>query len=121
MSKKIDIQIQSIIEAGLIMFFGLFFLKFIPMQIFGHDILFDASAHITTTMFFLYVVWFFIDQNRSWRTFYFSFAIVVLAIISIQRILVDAHNDVGLLAGFIISSIAILYGQRKRLKGKFKF
>lgn len=103
------------------MFVGLILFKLIPMQVFGDDIKFDASAHITITMFALYVVWFFIDQNKSWRTIYFVFSLVVLAIVSIQRILVDAHNDIGLLGGLIVSIAAIIYSQRKYFKNKFKF
>jgi membrane-associated phospholipid phosphatase len=103
------------------MFIGLFIFKFIPMTIWGHNIKFDASAHITIAMFCLYIIWFFIDQNKTWRLVFFIFALAVLSIISIQRILVDAHNDVGLLGGFILSCLAILHAQKHALKGKFKF
>ena len=91
------------------------------MQIFGADIKFDASAHITITMFTLYFIWFFIDQNKSWRIIYFIFSLVVLSIVAIQRILVDAHNDVGLLAGLILSLFAIVFSQKKYFKDKFNF
>jgi hypothetical protein len=91
------------------------------MQIFGQDIKFDASAHITIAMFALYFIWFFIDQNKSWRTIYFIFSLAVISIISIQRILVDAHNDIGLLAGLLLSLCAIIYSQKKYFKDKFKF
>lgn len=121
MNKKVNGQIKSIVTVGIIMFFGLVFLKLIPMYIWGWDIKFDASAHITITMFFLYILWFFIDQNKHWHTLFWVFSIVVLAIVSIQRILVDAHNDIGLLLGFLLSVSAILYAQRNKLKGKFKF
>jgi membrane-associated phospholipid phosphatase len=103
------------------MFFGLILLKLIPMEIYGKDIKFDASAHITIVMFLLYFIWFFIDQNKSWRTIYFVFSLAVISIVSIQRILVDAHNDIGLLGGLLLSLVAIVYSQRKYFKNKFKF
>jgi membrane-associated phospholipid phosphatase len=121
MTKKVTTQIKSILEAGAIMFLGLFIFKFIPMTIWGQDIRFDASAHVTISMFILYIIWFFVDQNKTWGIGFFVFSILVLSIVSIQRILVDAHSDIGLLAGFILSCIAILYAQRHRLKGKFRF
>ncbi len=103
------------------MFVGLILFKFIPMEMYGSDIKFDASAHITITMFLLYFIWFFIDQNKSWRTIYFVFSLAVISIVSIQRILVDAHNDIGLLAGLLLSLVAIVYSQKKYFKNKFKF
>lgn len=121
MKKVTQQKLRSIVWAGLLMFIGLFILKFIPMTIWGADIKFDASAHITIAMFLLYILWFFIDQNKSWRVLFFIFCLVVLSIISIQRILVNAHNDVGLLAGFVISCLAILHAQKSKFKNKFKF
>lgn len=121
MTKNMELKLKALIKAGVIMFIGLFLFKFIPMEIFGKDIKFDASAHITITMFLLYFIWFFIDQNRSWRTIYFVFSLVVLSIVAIQRILVDAHNDVGLLSGLCLSLLAIVYSQKKYFKNKFKF
>lgn len=100
---------------------GIFFLKFVPMQIWGEEILFDASAHITTAFFVLYVLWFFIDQNKSWRIPFFLFSILVLAVISFQRIEANAHNDVGLLLGLLVSLTSIWIAERKNLKGKLKF
>lgn len=114
-------KIKKLSDTANVMFIGLFLFKFIPMEYFGQDIKFDASAHITIAMFCLYVIWFFIDQNKSWRTVFFIFSLMVLSIISIQRILVNAHNDLGLLAGFILSIVAIIYSQKKYFKGKFKF
>ncbi len=111
----------ALVHAGLVMFLGLILFKLIPMEIFGKDIKFDASAHITIAMFLLYFIWFFIDQNKSWRTIYFVFSLAVISIISIQRILVDAHNDIGLLAGLLLSLFAIVHSQKKYFKDKFKF
>lgn len=121
MSKIKQEKLSALIRAGLIMFVGLIIFKLLPMQIFGQDIKFDASAHITIAMFALYFIWFFIDQNKSWRTIYFIFALAVISIISIQRILVDAHNDVGLLLGLLLSLFAIIHSQKKYFKDKFKF
>jgi hypothetical protein len=72
-------KLGALMRAGSIMVLGLLLFKLIPMQIFGEDIRFDASAHITITMFCLYVVWFYVDQNKSWRTPFFVFALVVIS------------------------------------------
>jgi hypothetical protein len=114
-------KFEALIKAGGVMVIGLILLKLIPMQLFGQDIKFDASAHITITMFLLYVIWFFIDQNKSWRTIFFIFSLVVISIVAIQRILVDAHNDVGLLGGLLLSLFSIIYSQKKYFSNKFKF
>jgi hypothetical protein len=114
-------KILKLSKAALIMIVGLFFFKFIPMEICGKDILFDASAHITVTIFILYFLWFYVDQNKSWRVPYFIFGLVVIAIVSIQRILVHAHDDVGLLTGLIISFISIMFSQKDYFKDKLKF
>lgn len=121
MSKNTFKQVQALIKAGSVMIIGLIFFKLIPMQLFGDDITFDASAHITIAMLVLYFIWFWIDQNKSWRIPFFIFALVVLSIISIQRILMNAHDDFGLLAGFLLSLISIGYAQAKHFKNKFKF
>jgi hypothetical protein len=121
MIKGTQLKINALIKAGAIMSIGLFLFKLLPMEVFGRDIKFDASAHITITIFLLYFIWFFIDQNKSWRTIYFIFSLVVICIVSIQRILVDAHNDIGLLLGLCLSLIAIVSSQKKYFKDKFKF
>jgi len=121
MKKVTKNKIKVLTKTGLIMIIGLLLFKFIPMEIFGGDIKFDASAHITITMFFLYVLWFYVDQNKSWHTLFFSFALVIISIVAIQRILLNAHNDIGLLGGLILSSIAIISSQPKYFKNKFKF
>lgn len=100
---------------------GLLLFKFIPMQLFGENIRFDASFHITATIFCLYVIWFYIDQNKSWRVPFFVFAMLVLSIVALQRLLVDAHSDVGLLAGLAISVGAIMYSRREYFRDKLKF
>ena len=121
MTKITQSKIQALLKTGSVMIVGLLIFKLLPMEIFGKDIKFDASAHITIAMFCLYFIWFFIDQNKSWRTIYFIFSLAVISIISIQRILVDAHNDVGLLLGLLLSLFAITSSQVKYFKNKFKF
>lgn len=117
----IRIQVKELIYTAILMAILLILFKFIPMQVYGKDILFDASSHITVACFILYFLWFFVDQNKSWRVPFFVFCFIVLAIISLQRILVNAHNDVGLLMGLIISIISILIPQWKSIKNKLDF
>jgi len=114
-------QIRWLLWTGIIMLIGLFFLKVIPMEMYGDDIMFDASAHITITVFILYVVWFFIDQNKSWRIFYLAFSLVVLTMVSLHRLIIQAHNGTGLIMGFLLSVIAILIPRWNKLKNKFDF
>ena len=121
MNKKTKNQIISILNTGIIMIIGLIILKYIPMKIWGNDILFDASMHITVACFVLHIIWFFIDQNKKWQIPFFMFCLLVLAIISFQRIYVNAHNDIGLLGGLSLSIFAIWYPQYSNLKKKIHF
>ena len=91
------------------------------MQIWGSEILFDASFHITATIFVLFVLWYFIDQNKKWRMPFLAAALAVVFIVAIQRILVDAHNDIGLLVGVVISVAAIAVARRDYFKGRLDF
>ena len=100
---------------------GLFVFKFLPMQMWGRDILFDASFHITATIFTLFVLWYFIDQNKKWRLPFLMIVLLVVFIVAIQRILVDAHNDIGLLLGLFVSIVAIVVARWDYFKGKFDF
>lgn len=114
-------KIKKIITAGLVIFAGLVILKYLPMQIWGKNILFDASGHLSSAIFVLYIIWFFIDQDVKWRLPYFIFCIMVLTIISLQRIIDNAHNDTGLLLGLILGITAIAIAERKNLRGKIDF
>lgn len=114
-------QAIELFFTAVIMILGLALLKYLPMYIFGKEILFDASQHIIIASFMLYFIYFFIDQNKSWRLPYLIFSIGVLIIISIQRILENAHNDIGLLLGLIISIIAIIAPRWREFKGKVEF
>lgn len=91
------------------------------MLMWGSGILFDASMHIVTAIFVLYCMWFFVDQNENWHMPFFIFSALLLFVISVQRIMANAHNDIGLLLGLLISIASISVAERKNLKGKFKF
>lgn len=114
-------KMQSISIAAIIMFIGLVFFKLIPMSIFGRDILSDASMHITIASLILYILWYSIDQNKSWRVPFFIFAAAVIIIISLQRIVSNAHNDLGLLAGLVLSIIAIAISRWKYFGRRVSF
>jgi membrane-associated phospholipid phosphatase len=119
--KKTKKQIMELIYTAIIMAIGLILLKVVPMQIYGGDIPFDASSHVVWAVFVLYVVYFFIDQNKSWRIPYFIFAAAILAIIAIQRIIIGAHNEIGVMLGIVISIIAIIIPRWKEVHKKLKF
>ncbi len=119
--KKTKKQLVSLIICLLIMTLGLILLKFIPMKIFGREILFDASMHITAAVFTLYVIWYFVDQNIKWKIPYLIFSALVITIVAINRILNNAHNDIGLLMGLILSCLAIITSRWDYFRGKLKF
>ena len=121
MQKKEVEQIKKILVGGIVIAIGLIIFKYIPMFIFGRDILFDASSHVAWTIFLLYIVWFFIDQNKSWRIPYFILSIAILTIISIQRIVTNNHNLFGLFLGFLIGIFGIAISQYKSIGNKIKF
>lgn len=114
-------QLKKIIEAGILMFAGILIFKLLPMTLWGDNILFDASAHIIGACFAIYILWFWIDQNHSWRIPFYIFSALVLFIISVQRIIANAHNDIGLLLGFTIAILSIAFVEKENLKGKIKF
>ena len=114
-------QLVILGKTALFMAIGIVLLKVLPMSLFGVDILFDASFHITITMFGLYILWFFIDHNKKAWTPFFVFAVIVLAIVALQRIETNAHNDIGLLLGFLISTVSIYIANPKLFKHTFDF
>lgn len=114
-------QIRQILIAGIVTIIGLGMFKLLPMSIFGAEIEFDASAHIATAIFVLYIIWFFIDQNTTWRMPYFIFSAMVLMVISFQRIADNAHNDIGLLLGLLLGIAAIAASQWKSISGRLQF
>lgn len=103
------------------MLIGLFLFKFYPMSIYGKDILFDASMHIILASLILYILYLFIDQNKSWKIPYLIFCIFIITIISIQRIIVNAHNDIGIFIGILISVISITIPNWNNIKNKINF
>jgi len=114
-------QIKLLIQTAILMIIGLVIFKYLPMYIWGEDILFDASSHIVWTSFGLYVIWFFIDQNKSWRIPYFIFTGAVLIIMAIQRVIAHQHNEVGIILGLCVAFFAIFIPRWKELGRKFKF
>lgn len=121
MNPCIKKQIKWIIMTWIIIAIGLVLFKYLPMQIYGKEILFDASSHIVWTSFAIYVLWFFVDQNKSWKTPYFIFSAAVLIIMSIQRIITKQHNEVGIMLGFVVVGLAILIPRWKEFKKRLKF
>lgn len=121
MDQKTSKKIRKIITAGVIIALGLLLFKFLPISIWGKDILFDASGHISTAIFVLYVLWFFIDQNKPWRTPYLILSALALTVIALQRIIDSAHNDIGLLMGLLLGVVAIGVSQWDKIKGKIEF
>ncbi len=119
--RKTERQIIWIFLTGVIMLTGLILFKYIPMSIYGQNILFDASAHVVWTMFILYFGWFFIDQDKNMRIFYFIISVGILVIISIQRIIAHEHNEVGILLGFLVGSLGILIPRWKEFLRNLEF
>ncbi len=114
-------NLRKILTAALFMGLGALLFKVLPMKIWGSEILFDASFHLMLTFLVLYILWFFIDQNKDWHISYFLFSALVLFIVAVQRIIDNAHNDVGLLLGLVISLVSIGVAERRNLKNKIKF
>jgi membrane-associated phospholipid phosphatase len=121
MRKRVHLQIKKILITAILMLFGLIIFKFYPMFLYDENILFDTSMHIIIASLILYIIYFFIDQNKSWRIPYLIFCFVIITIISIQRIISNAHNDIGILLGILISIISIVIPNWKEIKNKINF
>lgn len=104
---RIRHQIIKILTATLVIIIGQIIFKYLPMNIWGENILFDSSNHVAFTVLGLYVIWFFIDQNKSWRVPYFIFSAAIIIIMAIQRILSQNHNEIGVSLGLLIGIIGI--------------
>ena len=100
-------HIKKILTAAILIIIGQIIFKYLPMKVFGKDILFDSSNHIAGTILALYAIWFFIDQNKSWRIPYFIFSSAVVVIMAIQRIISKNHNEVGVTLGLIICMFGV--------------
>ncbi len=111
----------KILTAAVVTAVGLLVFKYLPMSIWGREILFDASGHVASAIFVLYVLWFFIDQNKSWRMPFLIFSALVLFVIAVQRIIDNAHNDIGLLGGLALGLVAIAAAERKNVRKKLRF
>lgn len=114
-------QIIWISWTTIIMGIGLLLFKYLPMYIYGKDILFDASSHVVWTCWGLYVAWFFVDQKKPWRMPYLIFAAAVIVIMSIQRIIAQQHNEVGIILGLAIVGLAIIIPRIKEFKKGVEF
>lgn len=121
MKPHIKKQIKWLCWTFVLNVIGLVIFKYIPMQIYEKDILFDASSHIAWTGFGLYFLWFFIDQNKNWRIPYFILSGIILIFMSIQRVLAHQHNEVGVLLGFAVISLAIVIPRWKEFLKGVKF
>ena len=114
-------KLTKILIVAIIIAIGLILLKYIPMNLWGKDILFDASMHLSLAIFILYALWFFIDQDKNLRIYYFILSAVILIVISFQRIITNNHNDTGLLLGLIIGFVAIMIAEWRFFKDKLSF
>jgi hypothetical protein len=121
MNKHVKKQIKWILLTGLIMVIGLLLFKYLPMDIYGKGILIDASAHIVIACFILYILWFFVDQNKDLKIPYLIFSFAVIVIISLQRIVGGKHDEFGLILGLLISVISIGLPRMKEIKRGLKF
>jgi membrane-associated phospholipid phosphatase len=114
-------QLKWIFWTTIFMGIGLILFKYIPMHLYGKDILYDASSHIIWTSWGLYVAWFFVDQKKSWRIPYFVFCGAVLIVMSIQRIYAQQHNEIGVFLGLVIAGIAIILPRWNEFEKEVKF
>ncbi len=88
---------------------GLILFKYIPMYIYGNEILYDASSHMAWAGFGLYFLWtLFIENKKRLKIPYFIFSSIILIFMGIQRILAEQHNLIGVLLGLSVSAIAII-------------
>lgn len=114
-------QLIWIAYTTLLMIVGLALFKYIPMYLLDNNILYDASYHVVFIILALYILWFFIDQKKSWRIPYFIFAGALIIIVSIQRIIVNEHNEVGIILALLIGFVSIVIPRWKEFKGGIKF
>lgn len=114
-------QVKWIFLTGIIMILGLVLLKYLPMEIYGKDILFDASSHVVWTIFIIYIGWFFVDQNKSFRVFYLILSTGIVVVISLQRIIANEHNEVGIILGLLVAFLGIVIPRWKEFWKQIKF
>ena len=114
-------QLIWISYTTILIIIGLIIFKYLPMYLFDKNILYDASSHVLFIILALYILWFFIDQKKSWRIPYFVFAGALIIIISIQRIIAQKHNEVGIVLALIIGAFSILIPRWKEFMRGVKF
>lgn len=113
-------KLRKYLYTILIMAVGLILLKWLPMKAYGDTILFDASMHITIASAILYLLYLMIEKAYTWRIPFFILVATVLFVIAVQRIISNAHNDLGLLLGLLLSLVAILAPRWKEVRRKVK-
>lgn len=114
-------QLIWIAYTTVLMIVGLALFKYLPMYLFDSNILYDASYHVLFTILLLYILWFFIDQKKSWRIPYFIFSGALIIIVSLQRIIAQEHNEVGIILALLIGAISIVIPRWKEFMGGVKF
>lgn len=114
-------QIIWILWTTIIIAIGLILFKYIPMYFYGKDILWDASSHVAWTCWGLYFVWFFVGQKKFWKILYLIFSAAVIIIMSIQRIIANQHNEIGVSLGLVIAALAMIIPRWKEFKKGVKF
>lgn len=114
-------QLIWIAYTTLLMIVGIALFKYLPMYLFDNNILYDASYHVLFTILLLYILWFFIDQKKSWRIPFFIFSGALIIIVSLQRIIAHEHNEVGIILALIIGAISIIVPRWKEFMGGVKF
>ncbi len=114
-------QLIWIAYTTVLMIVGLALFKYLPMYLFDSNILYDASYHVLFTILLLYILLFFIDQKKSWRIPYFIFSGALIIIVSLQRIIAQEHNEVGIILALLIGAISIVIPRWKEFMGGVKF
>lgn len=110
MKKENKKNVKRLVITAIFIFIFIALLKFIPMDSYGQNIKFDASLHLSATIFILYSLWIFFWKRNFSKTF-LAIAIVSVAVVSFQRIYVGAHDLFGLVSGFLLSAISIVLAE----------
>jgi len=121
LNTKTEQQLIWISYTAILMVIGLIFFKYLPMYLSEGNILYDASYHVLFTILLLYILWFFIDQKKSWRIPYFIFSGALIIIVSLQRIIAQEHNEVGIMLALLIGAVSIIIPRWKEFMGGVKF
>jgi len=115
-SKEQRLYFKKIPIVAFLMFLFILIFKYFPMFLFGNDILFDASLHITITIFILYLIYLLIYRKKEFRFPYFLMCFSILLAVSVQRISVGAHSIIGISLGILISLTSIILANWKYVK-----